>query len=128
MYLTDKLTPEDRALVKSWGEERRNSKYKRDIPPELYLIAQLGYYYGWQAVVDYRRNYHEGIDDNGKPCRLGFSYDDAVALVKAAEKVHYKIMLDSGRIDAANNVSSSDKKFSKHNADYVNRIAKETYS
>lgn len=126
-YLTDKLTPEDRKLVEDWAKERLDSRYKRDIPPELYLMAQLGYYYGWQAVVDYRRNYHEGIDDEGKACRLGFSYEDAVALVKAAEKVHYRQMMDNGRIEAANNVSSQDKRFSKNNANYVNKLAKEIY-
>lgn len=132
--LLDLMTVEDRATVRRWAEERKTPKYKQDIPVPLYVCAQLGYYYGWAAVMDYRRGYsigyepeldeHKNPTGNLKMVRYAFELEDAVGLIKAAEKVHYKLALDNGRIDAATNVSSNDKKYAKANAEYVNRIAK----
>lgn len=121
--LLDLMSAEDRQTMKKWAAEKRDSKYKRDIPPELYLAGQLGHYYGWQAVVDYMRGYMEGVDEDGRHTKLAFSFEQAVALVKAAEKVRYRIILDEGRIYAANSISVYDKKFAKSNTEYVNNIA-----
>lgn len=126
--LRDLMTPEDQELVKKWADERRNPKYKPDIPMPLYVCAQLGYYYGWQAVVDYRRGYQIGYKPNGEIELLEFKLEDAVALIKAAEKVHYRQMMDNGRVDAATNLSSHDKKYARNNRDYVNKLAKDAYS
>lgn len=132
--LLDLMTEEDRVLVKKWAIERKNPKYKQDIPMPLYICAQLGYYYGWDAVMDYRRGYSIGYepikDKEGNSTnqlqmvRYAFELEDAVGLIKAAEKVHYRLALDNGRIDAATSVSSNDKKYARANAEYVNRIAK----
>lgn len=125
--LLDLMTEEDRQLVKKWAVERKTPKHKQDIPMPLFLAAQLGYYYGWDAVVDYRRGYHIGIEA-GIPKRYAFTFEDAVALVKAAEKLHYLLKLDEGRIHAATQVSSGDKKYAKANAEYVNQIVKSVNS
>lgn len=125
--LIDMMSPEDQDTVKRWAKARKESRYKRDIPYQLYLAAELGYYYGWQAVVDFRRGYQAGIDKNGKTVRLSFEYEDAVGLVEAAKKVHYRQMMDSGRVNASTIGSSFDKDYSKNNCDYVNRLAEEAY-
>lgn len=122
--LLDMMTDDDRKLVKKWAAERKNPRYKPDIPMPFFLCAQLGYYYGWQAVVDYRRGYHVGYDSKGNIKRYSFGLEEASALIKAAEKVHYLLKMDEGRIHAATNVSSGDKKYAKANAEYVNQIAK----
>lgn len=121
--LLDLMTEEDKATVKRWAEERKNPKYKTDIPHPYYTMAQLGYYYGWEAVVDARRGYHVGVDKNGKLIRLAFELEEAIALIKAAEKVHYKLKLDEGHINAAKHFSTYDKEYSKKQAEYVNKIA-----
>lgn len=126
--LLDLMTPEDRETVKQWTVEKRNPKHKTDIPTPLFICAQLGYYYGWGAVVDFKRGYHIGYDKDGKIKRYTFSLEEAVGLIKAAEKVNYRIKLDEGKINAAANVSSHDKKYANNNKDYVNRIAKEVYN
>lgn len=132
--LLDLMTEEDRQTVKQWTAERKSPKYKQDIPVPLYICAQLGYYYGWNAVLDYRRGYSIGyepeLDEKEHPTgklqmvRYAFELEDAVGLIKAAEKLHYRLALDNGRINAASNVSSQDKKYAKSNKDYVNTIAK----
>lgn len=122
--LLDLMTPEDRETVKKWAEEKKNPRYKTDIPTPLFICAQLGYYYGWGAVVDYKRGYHVGYNEKGEIKRYAFGLEEAVGLIKAAEKVNYRIKLDEGKINAAAHVSSYDKNYAKHNADYVNDIAK----
>lgn len=121
--LMDLMTDEDRQTVKRWAEERKHPKYKTDIPHAYYTFAQLGYYYGWEAVVDARRGYHIGVDDEGKITRLAFEYEDAVALIKAAEKVHYRLKLDEGDINAVKHFSSYDKQYNRKKCEYVNKLA-----
>lgn len=118
--LLDLMTPEDRAIVQTWTEKRQNPQYKQDIPTPLYICAQLGYYYGWQAVMDYRRGYSIGyepvVNKAGQPTgklqkvRLAFTLEEAVGLIEAARKVHYRLKLDEGKVFAANNASCYDPK------------------
>lgn len=121
------LSPEDQAKTKAWAQKRMEAKYKRDIPPNLYLAAQLGFYYGWQAVVDFRRGYHEGIDEKGNRVKIPFQFEEASAFVEAAEKVNYRQMLDQSRSTAAAQVSSNDPDYARQNAEYVNGIAEKCY-
>lgn len=121
------LTPEEQERTKKWAKARESSEYERAIPPKLYLAAQLGYYYGWQAVVDFRRGYHEGIDAKGNKTRISFTYEEAVAFVEAASKVHYRQLLDNGKINAATSVSSHDPTYAGKNAAYVNKVARSAY-
>ena len=118
------LTPEEQAKTKAWVKRRETSEHEQEIPPKLFLAAQLGYYYGWQAVVDFRRGYHEGLDSKGNKTRIAFVYEEAVAFVEAARKVHYRQLLDNGKIQAATNVSSSSREYSDRNAEDVNNMAR----
>lgn len=125
--LLDIMTPEDQAKMKQWAEDRLRPKYHQDIPTGLFLCAQLGYYYGWQAVVDFRRGYHIGMKNNGTFTKLSFSYEEANGLVEAAKKVHYRLKLDEGAIVAANNASCADSKNANKKIEAVNKIAHEAY-
>lgn len=122
--LLDLMTDEDKEWVKQRTIERSQPKHKQDIPMPLFLCAQLGYYYGWGAVVDFRRGYHVGYNENGSVKLYEFGLEDAIGLIEAARKVHYRLKLDEGRIHAANSLSTNDKKFAKSNADYVNQIVR----
>lgn len=101
--LQDILSNDDKAKVARWADERRNPKYDTEIPPEFYVAGQLGYYYGWQAVESFMRGYYFGVDDAGNTIQLEFSFETAVALIKAAEKVKYRQIVDEGRIHAREN-------------------------
>ena len=128
--LLDLMTEEDKALVKSWAEQRQNPKHKQDIPTPLYICAQLGYYYGWEAVNDYRRGYSIGYEpDATNPTRLrmvryAFTLDEAVGLIEAARKVHYRLKLDEGKVFAANNASCQDLKNANRTIKEVSEFAK----
>lgn len=123
--LLDIMRPEDRQKVAKWARERRERAKRANIPSGLQLCAKLGYFYGWEAVVDFRRGYHLGLDGHGHWKRLRFSLEDAHALVNAAERLHYQLKLNEGRIHAANSVSAADKNWAKQNAEWVNRLREE---
>lgn len=89
--LLDMMTNEDRTTVQQWAEMRKSPKYKQDIPIPYYTMAELGYYFGWQAVVDLKRGYHEGINTKGEPEQIQFTFEEACGLIKAADKVKYKL-------------------------------------
>lgn len=118
--LLDLMTEEDRQAVKGWTKTRQNPAHKQDIPTPLFIAAQLGYYYGWGAVQDFRRGYSLGYeyakDKDGnltgelKLTRYKFDLEEAVGLIEAARKLHYNLKLTEGKVFAANNASCMDPK------------------
>ena len=123
--LFEQLNDEDKAKVRSWSRNAQSSRHERDIPPELFIGAKLGFYYGWQALIAFKLGYITTIDDEGKPLKIPYTFDDAVADVRSAEKVNYRNLIDSGDIIASANVSSRDKNWAKKNIEYTNKLRKE---
>lgn len=135
--LLDMMSEEDRQTVKGWAEKRQNPKYKQDIPTPLFIAAQLGYYYGWEAVNDYRRGYSIGYeyekDKDGnpigelKPTRYNFGLEEALGLIEAARKLHYNLKLTEGKVFAANTASCMDPKNAnrtiKEVAEFAERVS-----
>lgn len=93
--LYESLSAKDRAKVDSWVKARKEPQHDRDIPTEFYLMAELGFYYGWEAVRDFRRGFTLSYDAKGKQTNLSFTFEDAVAFVEAAKKVQY---LNAGQV------------------------------
>lgn len=121
----ESLSKEDKRTVDGWAEKARNSQYKRDIPYELYIKAQLGYFYGWDAMMAFARGYEIGIDDDGKYIKLPYTFEDAVADVKAAEKVHYRYAMENADFNALSGSSIQDKEYGKTVANWANEKRKE---
>lgn len=122
----EKLSEADKAKVASWGKSARNPKYDQDIPPEFFVAAKLGMFYGWEARVAFALGYIVGLDDDNKPIKIPYTFDMAVADVKAAEKVHYRRMIDDGDIKAAANIGANGEDFAKYIVEYSNKIRRET--
>ena len=112
-----------RKSVRGLGTHRVQGK--RDIPPELFIGAKLGFYYGWQALIAFKLGYITTIDDEGKPLKIPYTFDDAVADVRSAEKVNYRNLIDSGDIIASANVASRDKNWATKTIEYTNKLRKE---
>lgn len=89
--LLDLMTEQDKATIKRWTNEKLHPKYPQDIPIPYYTLAELGHYFGWQAVVDLKRGYHTGINQKGEPERVRFTFEEANAMIKAAQKFNYNI-------------------------------------
>lgn len=123
--LLDKLSEEDRRKVAGWAERAKKPKYDTDIPPELFIGAKLGYYYGWEAYMTYRRGYSVGLSDEGKLIKLPYTFDDAVADVMSAEKVHYKQAVNTSDLIASANISCRSKDYAMGAVKFANAMKKE---
>lgn len=123
--LFEQLSDEDKAKVRSWSRNAQSSRHERDIPPELFIGAKLGFYYGWQALIAFKLGYITTIDDEGKTIKIPYTFDDAVADVRSAEKVNYRNLIDSGDIIASANVASRDRNWATKTIEYTNKLRKE---
>jgi len=66
--------------------ERHMSRKGLDVSPEIYLVSEFGYYFGWDAVLAIRRGYTvEPVTGNKEV----FTLDEAQILLEGARKVWY---------------------------------------
>lgn len=106
--LLDLMTPEDREIVRKNYQERKsgNTSYRKGmaIPPDIFIIAELGYYYGWGAIETAKRGYVESFDVTTKDgkriekrTKIPFTIEEAAILVEAAKKIDYSKVVDAAR-------------------------------
>lgn len=82
--LLDLMTEEERKRVKARAHKRRErGVVDVEISPEIYMVAEFGYYYGWQAVQAVRNN--------------EISLTEMYALNEAARKVWYNKLVENSR-------------------------------
>lgn len=106
--LLDLMPKEERekALAKA---EKRMSKRTGQVAPEMYLIAEAGYYFGWEAIVAIKRGYIEYRDKQGELKQALLTLEEVSALVDAARKVWYTKMVDQSLGTMNANLSSQSK-------------------
>ena len=125
----EQLSDKDKEVVRSWSKTAKNSQHERDIPAELFIGAKLGYYYGWQALIAFKLGYIivEDVNDKGEKVyiKAPYTFEDAIADVRSAEKVNYRVLIDNGNIIASANVASRDKDWATKTIKYTNKIRKE---
>lgn len=98
--LLDIMTPDEREKMKSAFKKRMagDGTYKREkVPPMVYLLAEAGVYFGWQAIVDARRGYTEATDDNGNLIKIPLTMEEFNGLVMAGRKFKYSDYLNQAR-------------------------------
>ena len=79
--------------------ERQQSKKGLDVPPMFFMAAELGYYYGWDALMAFRRGYTR--DMNGD--KELFTMQEATLLLEAAQKVWYKKLTEQAHAGVIGN-------------------------
>lgn len=91
--LLDLMPKEERekALARA---EKRLAKRTGQISPEMYLVAEAGYYFGWEAIVAIKRGYIEYVDKDGITKQSLLTLEEVSSLVDAARKVWYTKVLD----------------------------------
>lgn len=87
--------------------ERQRSKKGLDISPEIYLVAEFGYYFGWDAVLAIRRGYTVEPVSGEKEV---FTLKEAHVLLEAARKVWYSKLVEQSH----GNMVASASKFSQN--------------
>lgn len=95
--LLDLMSPEDKAKAIARGQKRlnKNRGNSASISPELYITAEFGYYFGWDAIVAIKRGYIEKVDDEGETVLEPFTLDEVMALLEAAKKVWYAKLVET---------------------------------
>lgn len=96
--LLDLLPEKDRKLAIERAEKRLAAKNARrdkvSVPPEFHQICEMGYYYGWEALLAMRRGFTSYVDNR---------YDDegnvvGVQVIKEPlTAVDAEIILEGGR-------------------------------
>lgn len=98
--LLEMMTPKEREKMKTAFEKRMagDGSYKRDkIPPMVYLLAEAGVYFGWQAIVDAKRGYTEATDEDGNEIKIPLTMDEFNGLVMAGRKFRYSDYINQAR-------------------------------
>lgn len=121
--ILDLMTPDerDRALKKAEKRLSKGESKSVAISPELYIIGEIGFYYGWDAVLAIRRGYTVGYarDERGNFIRKDgklveepeiFTLEEATTLVEAARKVGYSKLIEQ----AHSQMVASASKFAKN--------------
>jgi len=71
--------------------ERQRTKKGLDVSPEVYLAAELGYYFGWEALMALRRGFTITPGTNEKEV---FTLEEALILLEGAKKVWYSKLIE----------------------------------
>lgn len=99
--------------------EHNKSRRGLDITPEMFIVAEMGYYFGWEAVMAIRRGYT--INPESKEKEI-FTLEEAMVLLEAARKVYYSKLLEqthSGVI--SNSFNMSNKSFQSATQPFVEK-------
>lgn len=120
--LFELLSEKDKEKVRGWAKQAMNPKHETEIPPEVYIIAEAGHYWGWSAIEAIIRGYIEMKNDAGKTIRHKLTTETVVALCKAERKLRYRELIDNGDMALRANISAGAKEpgkiFEKNIAEY----------
>lgn len=93
--LLDLMSAEERARAIAKGAKRLAKKKGADVSPEMYVVAEFGYYFGFEGVLAIKRGYIESLDEEGNVIYEPFTLDEVLALLDAAKKVWYTKLIES---------------------------------
>src|SRR5690606_30506734 len=99
--LLDLMSPEDRqkAIIKAEKRLERRKTQSLDVSPEMFIVAELGYYFGWEAVVAIKRGFITTYDEKMNLKKSTFTLEEALALIEGAKKVWYsKVRSEERRV------------------------------
>lgn len=86
---------------------RQQSRKHLDVTPEIYLVSELGYYFGWEAVLAVRRGYTVVPGTNEKEI---FTLEEAQVLLEGARKVWYSKLVEQSQASMIGNTFRSSSK------------------
>ena len=99
--LFDLMTPEDKRKSLDAYEKRMNgdtSYRSQKISAISFLLAEFGYYYGWEAIAAAKRGYIEGYDEiHQKRIKIPLTMEEINEYVEGARKVWYGKVIDNAR-------------------------------
>lgn len=99
--ILDLMTPEDRQKSLDAYEKRMagDTSYRsQKISSISFLLAEFGYYYGWEAIAAAKRGYIEGFDEKKqRRIKIPLTMEEIAEYVEGARKVWYGKVIDNAR-------------------------------
>lgn len=93
--ILDLMSADEKQKALDRAEKRLSKKVSSgSVSPELFIVGELGYYYGWDAVMAIRRGYTVEYDSKGSIEKVPFTLEEATALIEAAKKVWYSKLIE----------------------------------
>lgn len=93
--ILDLMSPDEKQKALDKAEKRLSKKVSSgSVSPELFIVGELGYYYGWDAVMAIRRGYTIEYDSKGNIEKVPFTLEEATALIEAGKKVYYSKLIE----------------------------------
>lgn len=117
--LLDFMTPEDKQKALERGAKRLAKNKNSAVSPELFVIAEFGYYFGFEGIMAIKRGYIETIKD-GELVQEPFTLEEVLALIEAAKKVWYSKVIEQSH----GNMIASAAKFSANSGETFNKNMK----
>ena len=115
--LLDLMSPEDKQKAIERGKKRMAKNKDSSISPELYVVAEFGYYFGFEGILAIKRGYIDKLDNEGNLVQEPFTLEEVLALIEAAKKVWYSKVIDS----AHGTLVGSASKFAKNPGDQFSK-------
>lgn len=105
----DNMPADQRKKYEERAEKRLNANQNKNlsVPPEFYMAAEFGYYFGWDAVMSLRRGYT--VDPATKEKEL-LSMVEAQLLLDGARKVWYAKLVDQAEAGVISNTFNTSSK------------------
>lgn len=117
--ILDLMPKADREKVLEKAKRRYAAQKGRKISPELYMVAEFGYYFGWEALLTLRRGYTVEPVSGDKEV---FTLEEAQVLLEGARKVWYSKLLEHGGMNiASNSFKASTKSYDEATRPYRER-------
>lgn len=127
--LLDLMSPEDKQKAIAKGKKRmeRSKTQTLDVSPEMFVIAELGYYFGWEAVVAIKRGFITTYDEKMNLKKSTFTLEEALALIEGAKKVWYSKVIDTAHgsfiAHRSTQVKEQGKEFNKGMKQFIDRAS-----
>lgn len=87
--------------------ERQRAKKGLDVSPEIYLVSEFGYYFGWDALLAIRRGYTI-VPETGEKEIL--TLEEAQVLLEGARKVWYSKLIEQANAGIISNTFHTSSK------------------
>lgn len=109
--LLDLMSPEDRQKAIERGKRRleKNSQKNGSVSPEIYIISEFGYYFGWAGIEAIKRGYIESRNDKGEIRKTPFTLEEVMVLLEGARKVWYSKLIETGHTNLVANGAAQAK-------------------
>lgn len=123
------MSPEDKQKAIAKGKKRmeRSKTQTLDVSPEMFVIAELGYYFGWEAVVAIKRGFITTYDEKMNLKKSTFTLEEALALIEGAKKVWYSKVIDTAHgsfiAHRSTQVKEQGKEFNKGMKQFIDRAS-----